>query len=362
MSEQLNTEFSRYCRKFAEKLKIRSDMDATRGKRLFNIVFHNKTLLTAFCLLSLVIIAIIIGLPIPQHQPAIQGQLESTDYRVSTKMPSRVEKVCVHEGDYVEAGDTLVILSAPEVTAMERTAAAKHEATEATDALVKEGSRNEVIRTAYFHWQQAIAARDVSQSTYRRINNLASQGVVSVQKADEARAQRDAAAAAEQAAHEQYQQAVNGSRTEEKRAADARSAAAGASVDVVKRLLDETVLTAPKSGRVTEVFVEESEVVGTGAPIMNIETDDYWFTFYVTEDRLPGIDYGQLVQVYRPASDDTVTARVTRINNAGDFAAWKATRALNDLDLKVFDIRLRPIKPLKAPHEGESAVIINTEN
>ena len=62
----------------------------------------------------------------------------------------------------------------------------------------------------------------------RRINNLASQGVVSVQKADEARAQRDAAAAAEQAAHEQYQQAVNGSRTEEKRAADARSAAAGA--------------------------------------------------------------------------------------------------------------------------------------
>lgn len=57
-----------------------------------------------------------------------------------------------------------------------------------------------------------------------------------------------------------------------------------------------------------------------------------------------------------------MTARVTRINNAGDFAAWKATRALNDLDLKVFDIRLRPIKPLKAPHEGESAVIINTEN
>lgn len=150
MIEELNTEFSRYCRKFAEKLKIRSDMDATRGKRLFNIVFHNKTLLIAFCLLSLVIIAIIIGLPIPTHKPTIQGQLESTDYRVSTKVPSRVEKVCVHEGDYVEAGDTLVILSAPEVTAMERTAAAKHEATEATDALVKEGSRNEVIRTAYF--------------------------------------------------------------------------------------------------------------------------------------------------------------------------------------------------------------------
>ena len=334
-------------------------MNESRGKRLFHIVFHSKTLLIAFCLLSLVLAAIIIGIFIPEHKPAIQGQLESTDYRVATKVPSRVEKVCVHEGDYVKAGDTLVVLSAPEVVAMEQSAAARQDESKAMDALVKEGPRSEAGRTAYYHWQQAIAARDVSQSTYRRIHNLAAQGVVSAQKADEAKAQRDAAVAAEQAAHEQYQQAVNGSRHEEKRAADARSKAAGANVDVVRRLLDETVLTAPKSGRVTEIFVEESEIVGTGAPIMNIETDDYWFSFYVTEDRLPGIDYGQEVQVYRPASDDTLTARVTRINNAGDFAAWKATRALNDLDLKVFEVRLRAVKPLKAPHAGESAVIIN---
>ncbi len=337
-------------------------MEKTRRERLFNIVFHNKVLLTAFCLLSLLLLAIIVGIPIPEHKLPVQGQLESTDYRVSTKVPSRVEKVCVHEGDYVQAGDTLVVLTAPEVSAMEQTAIAKWDESRAQDALVQEGTRGEAVRSAYYRWQQAIAARDVSQSTYKRINNLCAQGVVAAQKADEARAQRDAAVAAERAAHEQYQLALNGSRHEEKRAANYRSKAARANVDVVRHLLNETVLTAPQSGRVTEIFVEPSEIVGTGAPIMNIETDDYWFTFYVTEDHLPGIDYGQLVDIYRPAADDTVTARVTRVNNAGDFAAWKATSALNDLDLKVFEVRLRATKPLKAPHAGESVVMLSKLN
>lgn len=91
---------------------------------------------------------------------------------------------------------------------------------------------------------------------------------------------------------------------------------------------------------------------------MNVETDDSWFTFYMTEDKLQGIDYGSRVKVYRPASGDTVEGRITRINNAGDFASWKATRALEDLDLKVFDVRVRPVRKLKAPHGGESAVLL----
>lgn len=333
-------------------------MEKKRSKRVFNIIFHNKVLLTALILLMLVAVAIIIGLFIPEHQPTIQGQLESTDYRVSTKVASRVVKLCVKEGDYVNAGDTLVILSAPEVNALEKSAEATYDEKQAQDALVKDGTRDEVVQSAYYRWQQAIAARDISIKTYNRMNQLYKQGVVAEQKKDEALAQRDAAIASEKALHQQYDLAVNGNRHEEKQAAGARSRAAAAKVNVVRRLLDETVLTAPRAGRVTEVFVENSEIVGTGSPIMNIEVDDYWFSFYVTEDKLTGIDYGKQVKLYRPASNDTLTARVTRVNNAGDFAAWKATRALHDLDLKVFEVRFRPVKPIKSPHAGESAVWI----
>lgn len=347
----------RYCHKKAEicKRKNRKDMDK---RRVSQIIFHNKILLIAVIILALVLIAIIVGLCLPEHKPTIQGQLETTDYRVATKVPSRVVKLCVKEGDRVHRGDTLVFLTAPEVDALEEGAKATHDMTVANDRLINEGTRKELISSSHERWQQALAQVDIREKTYRRMQNLYSQGVVTEQKRDEAKAAYDAALAAAEALRQQYRMALEGARKEEKAASQAVTRNAEAKVEEVRTLLDETVLTAPQDGVVTEVFVEPDEIVGTGAPIMNVETDESWFTFYFTEDKLQGIDYGSLVKVYRPASGDTVEARITRINNAGNFAAWKSTRALEDLDLKVFDVRATPAKKLKAPHGGESAVLI----
>lgn len=327
-------------------------------KRITQMLLHNKVLLTAVVLLTLTIAGIIIGLCHPEHIPTIQGQLETTDYRVSTKVPSRVVHLCVKEGDRVHRGDTIVILSAPEVNALESEAKSKHAVTVANDELVREGTRRELISSSYDRYQQAVAHAGICEKTYRRVEALYSQGVASAQKRDEAKAAYDAATAAAQALKQEYDMAVNGARREEKVATAAAARGAAAKVEEVKALVNETVLTAPMDGVVTEVFVEPGEFVGIGAPIINVETDESWFTFYVTEDKLQNFDYGTVVNVYRPASGDTVAARITRINNAGDFAAWKATRALEDLDLKVFDIRATPIKKIQHPHGGESAVLL----
>lgn len=327
-------------------------------KRISQIIIHNKVLLTAVILLSLTLAAIVVGLCLPEHKPTIQGQLETTDYRVATKVPSRVVRLCVKEGDRVRKGDTIVILSAPEVNALESGAKATHEVSIANDNLVKEGTRKELIRSSYDRWQQAVAQAGIREKTYRRMQSLFTQGVVAEQRRDEAKAAFDAAVAAAAALRQQYDMAVDGARKEEKAASAAATHNAAAKVQEVKALLDETVLTAPNDGVVTEVFVEPGEIVGTGAPIINVETDEAWFSFYVTEDKLQSFDYGSIVKVYRPASGDTVDAKITRINNAGDFAAWKATRALEGLDLKVFDIRATPVRELKSPHGGESAVLV----
>lgn len=329
-----------------------------KKRRITQIIVHNKVLLTAVILLMLVLVAIIVGLCLPEHKPTLQGQLETTDYRVATKVPSRVVRLCVDEGDRVHKGDTLVYLFAPEVNAMEQGAQATHDVTVANDRLVNEGTRKELIRSSYDRWQQAEAQVTIRKKTYRRMQNLFSQGVVAEQRRDEAKAAYDAAVASAAALRDQYNMAVNGARKEEKVASEAVTRNAKAKIEEVKSLLNETVLTAPQDGVVTEVFVEPGEIVGIGAPIMNVETDESWFTFYFTEDKLQGIDYGSIVKVWRPASGDTVEARITRINNAGDFASWKATRALEDLDLKVFDVRATPVKKIKSPHGGESAVLL----
>lgn len=327
-------------------------------KRISQIIVHSKVLLAGSIILLLVCVAIIVGLCLPRHQPTIQGQLETTDYRVATKVASRVVRLSVDEGDRVKRGDTIAWLSAPEMNAKEESARAAGEAAEAQDQLVREGTRREVVARAYRGWQAAQAEADICEKTYNRLQRLYEQGVVAEQKRDEAKAARDAAKAKAQALEQQYAEARAGARLEERKAVAARAKSAAAQARMVKALLDETVLTAPQDGVVTEVFVEPGEIVGAGAPIINVETDEAWFTFYLTEDKLQGLDYGTSVQVLRPAQGDTVEARITRINNAGDFAAWKATRALNDIDLKVFDVRATPVRKLKSPHGGESAILI----
>lgn len=327
-------------------------------KHISQIISHNKVLITAVVLLTVVLLTIIVGLCLPEHEHTIQGQLETTDYRVATKVPSRLVRLCVAEGDRVNRGDTLAYLSAPEVNAMEEGAKAVHDVAVAKNRIVNEGSRKEIVNSSYERWQQAVSQVGICEKTYRRMQKLFEQGVVAEQQRDEAKAAYDAAVAASGALRQQYRMALEGAREEERMASEAALRNAVAKVDEVRALLGETVLSAPRDGFVTEIFVEPGEIVGSGAPIMNVETDDSWFSFYVTENKLQGFDYGTNVRVYRPASGDTVEARITRVNNAGNFAAWKATRALEDLDLKVFEIRAKPVGKVKGPHGGESAVLV----
>ena len=96
----------------------------------------------------------------------------------------------------------------------------------------------------------------------------------------------------------------------------------------------------------TDIFPEVGELVGSGAPIMNVSViDDMWFTFNVREDMLPGLTVGTEFDVYVPAFDRTARVRITRIKDVGSFATWKATKALDRYDLKTFEVEAYPVHP-----------------
>ena len=126
----------------------------------------------------------------------------------------------------------------------------------------------------------------------------------------------------------------------------------------VKSYADETVLTASADGIVTEIFPEVGELVGTGAPIMNVAVNKAaWFTFNVREDYLPDIKIGAIMDVYVPATDEAVPVKITRIKEVGTFAVWKATKALDQFDLKTFEVRAEPCHQIDDLHSGMSAIL-----
>ena len=301
-------------------------------------------LAAALTLVGIIVVTIVIGLSLPDHPDIIQGQAETTDYRLSSKVPARVCEIRVQEGDHVRRGDTLVILEAPDIRAKLSQAEAAYAAAQAQEQKAQNGTRQEQIQQAYEMWQKARAAMEVAEKTYRRINRLFENGVMAEQKRDEAQAQYEAMVATERAARAQYDMAVNGARLEDKVAAGAQVQRAQGAVSEVTSYMNETVLLATSDGVVTEIFPEPGELVGTGAPIMNVSrTDDVWFTFNIREDLLPGLTVGTETEVYLPAFDKRIPVRITKMKDVGTFAVWKATKALDGFDLKTFEVKARPL-------------------
>lgn len=320
----------------------------------------NVILVSTSIIIAVIAVIIIVGLCIPEPEEIIQGQAETSDYRVSSKIPARILEIKVSEGDQVAKGDTLVILEAPDIAAKLAQAQAAFDAAQAIEKKTRTGARQEQIQAAYEMWQKAIAGREVAEKTYNRINRLVEKGVMAEQKRDEALANFRAMTASEKAAKSQYDMAVNGSRNEDINTASAQVSRARGAISEVSSYLDETVLTASADGVVTEIFPEIGELVGSGAPIMNVaRVDDVWFTFNVREDLLPGLSVGNEVTVYVPAYDKDVKVTITRIKEVGTFATWKATKALDKYDLKTFEVQAYPADPteLTGLRGGMSAIM-----
>lgn len=320
----------------------------------------NVIIVSSAIIMAVIVIVVIAGLCIPEPAEVIQGQAETSDYRVSSKIPARILEIKVSEGDAVSKGDTLVILEAPDIDAKLAQAEAAFEAAKAVEKKALTGARQEQIQSAYEVWQKAIAGREVAEKTYNRVNRLFENGVMAEQKRDEALANYRAMQASENAARSQYEMAVNGSRSEDISAAQAQVSRAQGAISEVSSYVNETVLVASDNGVVTEIFPENGELVGSGAPIMNVaKTDDFWFTFNVREDFLPGLTTGTVVTVYVPAYDKDVEVKITRVKEVGSFATWKATKALDKYDLKTFEVQARPTNPseLSGVRGGMSAVM-----
>lgn len=304
----------------------------------------SNLLIIALVLVAVMAVVILVGIFLPKPQEVLQGQAETSDYRVSSKVPSRVKELRVKSGDRVKAGDTLVIMDSPEVEAKMEQAQAAEAAAKAIEQKAQNGARQQEIQGAFELWQKAQAGLEVAEKTYARVSRLFDEGVIAAQKRDEAEAQFKAMQATEKAARSQYEMAREGARREDKAAAAAQVARAQGAISEVKGYMKETVLLATADGVVTEVFPEVGELVGQGAPIMNIaRLDDIRFIFNVREDYLPGMTLDTELDVYVPALDRQMKVRVASINVMGSFATWKATKALDQYDLKTFEVTARAV-------------------
>lgn len=320
---------------------------------------HNNILLAVFGLIAAVVLVGMIGFfTLGKNEEIIQGEIEVSEFRVASKLPGRVVELRVKEGDYVHVGDTLAILEVPEATAQEKVATATEGAVGALSDMAQNGTRKEMIQSAYQVYQTAIAAADVAEATYKRVQNLYDEGVVTAQKRDEAFASFKATEAQVLAAKSQYEMAQNGARAEEKQAAKKQADAAKGAVELIRSVLKETVQIANVEGEVSAIYPKVGELVGLGSPIMSIAMmDDMWGTFNIREDQLEGMKVGDKINAFLPAFNKDIELEVTHVKDEGSYATWKATKTSGQYDLKTFEVKAKPTKPFEGLRPGMTLIV-----
>ena len=296
------------------------------------------------------------------YRPAserLQGQIEAQSYSVSSKVPGRIETVAVKKGQTLSKGALAFTIVSPELEAKLQQAKAGEAAAGALAQEAENGARAQQIAAAKDQWLKAKSAAQLYQKTFARVDNLYRDGVVSLQKRDEAQTRWQSAQLTQNAAWQQYQLALEGARAEQKLAAREKAKMAAGAVAEVQAYTAELQVLSPAGGEVTQVLLQPGELASQGFPVVTLtDMSDAWALFHVREDRLKNFQLGQEFSARIPAlGEEPYRFRVTHVAVLGDFATWRATDSQQGFDMRSFEVEARPVEPIPQLRVGMSVLV-----
>jgi HlyD family secretion protein len=279
----------------------------------------------------------------PAPPPPVVGMVRATEVKIAPEVSGRIAALPLHAGDRVTKGMVLAVLDNPELLAAVEEARASLALAQAARARVYAGVRQERVDMAASEVEKVSASLTLAQQQLTRIEALASHGNAPQQSLDDARAAAAETAANLRVAQARYAEARRGPTDEDRAFADATVTAAQASLATLEQRRDKLTLRSPVDGVVEVVVAEPGEAEVPGRTVLAITADrGSWFSFNVREDQLRGLDVGTSLTLVDPASRKPIPARITELRRLGDFATWRAARAVGDHDLNSFAMRADP--------------------
>lgn len=318
-----------------------------------------KKIILVFPIIIFVIaIIFIIFKNLTPEEKFITGMVEVADVDVASKIPGRIDKILVKEGDNVKKGQLLAVIVSKELEAKLEQAKGVMDAAKAKAQMAHTGARKEEKEAAQKLYEQAKAQFEFAEKTYNRIVKLFKEGLVSQQDKDQIEFQYKAAQDQMYAAKAKLDLVNSGARKEEIEAADALYYQAQNTYNEVLAYKNELNIYAPIDGEVYKKIIDEGEVVNSGYPIFNIiNLDDIWVTIQLREDMLTNIKKGMKLKGFVPALNKEYDFEVYYIAPMADFATWKPTNQKGEFDLKTFEVKLKPVYKINGLRPGMSVNI-----
>jgi HlyD family secretion protein len=285
-----------------------------------------KAVVISLAVVAVAAVLVALAFDRPRAAPPVAGMVRQTEIRIAPEITGRLTAIAVQSGQQVRKGDLLATLDNPELAASLGEAKAAWAAARAERARVYSGMRAEEVAILAKSVQTAEANLVLARQEIGRTTALAARDFASRQELDDRTA-------------------------EERTLADEQVVLAEATVADLQAKLDKTRLTAPADGVVGVIVGEQGEIVPVGKPVLVLAAGRPWFSFTLREDALGRLTVGSDVDL-TTASGQKIAARVTELRPLGEFATWRAARAVGDHDLNSFRLRLDPLAAVDGLRPG----------
>lgn len=293
--------------------------------------FSSSPLMVKLGVVALVGVFVLLGWKLwldkglPEGFAGSNGRIEAVEIDIATKIAGRLQQVSANEGDFVQAGQELARMDTAVLDAqLKEASAALQQAevgVETAKSLVtqREAEKNAAQATIL----QRQAEMDAAAKRLKRTEDLAASGNTPLQKRDDDRASFQAARASVSAAQANLAatEAAIGTARSQVIAAQAQVDAARATVQRIQADIDDSVLRAPRDGRVQYRVAQPGEVLAAGGTVLNmIDVSDVYMTFFLGTAQAGRLAIGAEARIILDAAPQyVVPAHITFVADVAQF-------------------------------------------
>ena len=283
------------------------------------------------------------------------GRIEAVEIDIAAKTAGRVTSILVNEGDFVTAGQVLAKMDTTVLEAQRREAQARLR--QAENGI--QPSRSQVAqRQSEKATAQAVVIRreaevDAVRRRLARAESLVADGAIAVQQVDDARASFLGAEAVLRAADSQIAAADATIATARSQGIGAQSdvEAARAALESIQAELDDSVLKAPRDGRVQYRVAQPGEVLAGGGKVLNlVDLGDVYLTFFLPEVAVGKVALGSEVRIVLDAAPQyVIPAQVSYVASVAQFTP-KTVETVSERQKLMFRVKAQFGRELLQKH------------
>jgi len=291
----------------------------------------------------LAITSLFVGCEKNINKGQIQGKIENEQIAVVSKIPGKIIKILVKEGDWVKKGDTLAILDIPEVNAKINQAEGAVTSAKAQYNMAVKGATDNQVKQLEAKKQGLKEQYQFAQKSIKRLDNMLKDSLVSQQTYDEAFAKYEGAQAQYNAVIAELDEAKKGGRIEQQNMALGQQDRAFGALQEVETADKERYVIAPQDMSIETITLNLGELALPGYTLFNgYISNSTYFRFTVPESQLDKIKKGQEMTVNVVYNKKDVKGKVSIIKQLGAYGNIATAYPDFEMQESLFEIKITP--------------------